>query len=171
MKANIMINKKPLFYLLGLATLGMVSSCQAGNGFVTTTEKMTCGKTQFVIASSCKKSTKAMKLNECKPQTLTVAGSRVVDLPELSKDDGDKIKKSGGDVKDLFVTQWGCAHSQGNDFAVLYYSTGGGSAPYSEAWAKYDSTGKLVGKEHTLDAKTLQALEDTMKDVHSIMPE
>lgn len=138
---------------------------------MTTTESMTCGKAQFVIESTCKKSTKAMKLNECKPQTLKVAGGRAMALPELTTEDTEAIKKSGGDLKDLFVTQWGCVRSRGQDLAVLYYSIGGGSAPYSEAWAKYDSTGKLVGKENALSPKAVEELQETMKDVRSIMPE
>lgn len=166
-----MKNKHHLYYLLGLTYLGMISSCQAESGFVTTTESMTCGKGKFVIESTCKKSAKAMSLNQCKLQTLKVEGGREIKLPELTKEDTDSIVKSGGAVKNLYVTQWGCAHSRGQDLAVLYYSIGGGSAPYSEAWAKYDSTGKLVGKENSLDPKTLEALEETMKDVRSIMPE
>ena len=166
-----MKNKLHLYHLLGLASLGMISSCQAGSGFTMTSQDMVCGNAKFVIESTCKKSTKAMSLNACKPQTLKVEGSRVITLPELTKEDAQSITESGGELKDLYVTQWGCARSRGQDIAVLYYSIGGGSAPYSEAWAKYDTKGKLVGKENTLDAATMGSLEKSMKAVRSIMPE
>lgn len=157
--------------LLTLTFACTISSCLASDGFTTTAQHITCGKVKFVIESTCKKSRKPMEFNECKPQTLKLADGRAITLPDFATEDASAIKKSGGVLKDLFVTQWGCVRSRGQDLMVLYYSIGGGSAPYAEAWAKYDSSGKLVGKENALDAKAQDELEQSMVDVHSIMPE
>ena len=56
---------------------------------------------------------------------------------------------------------------------VFYYSIGGGSAPYSEAYATYDETGTLVQDDK--NPRSRKALADTeydrMKKVRSIMPD
>lgn len=137
-------------------------------------EQMQCGDTQYVIESDCKPSNDAATLNQCKAQTLSVSHggkTRKATLPELNKVSAKSIVETGGKVGKLFVTQWACARGDKGDVAVMYYSIGGGSAPYAEAYSIYDEAGALIENEDS--AKYEQALAHSdghMKKVKSIMP-
>ncbi|MYM89282.1 hypothetical protein GTP91_19150 [Rugamonas sp. FT82W] len=113
-------------------------------------EQMQCGDTQYVIESDCKPSNDAATLNQCKAQTLSVSHggtARKAKLPELNKVSAKSIVETGGKVSKLFVTQWACVRGDKSDVAVMYYSIGGGSAPYAEAYSIYDEAGALIENE------------------------
>ncbi|MYN16951.1 hypothetical protein GTP81_09315 [Rugamonas sp. FT107W] len=137
-------------------------------------EQMQCGDTQYVIESDCKPSNDPTALSQCKAQTLSVSHGgtvRKAKLPELNKVSAKSIVETGGKVSKLFVTQWACARGDKGDVAVMYYSIGGGSAPYAEAYSIYDEAGVLIENEDS--AKYEQALAHSdghMKKVKSIMP-
>ncbi len=155
-------------------SLGLVNACSASGRYETFTEKLTCGKANFTIKSECKKAADNMSLNECKPQSLAIEHDnsvRTALLPEFSKSDLLSITEAGGDKDDLYVIKWGCGDAQSGKVALLYYSIGGGSAPYSEVWVQYDERGRIVTeKKDRLDEKSLMKTQKEMKKVHSIMP-
>ncbi|MEV4777920.1 hypothetical protein [Burkholderia sp. LMU1-1-1.1] len=157
-----------------LAALGLANGCSARAKYENFTEKLTCGKANFTIKSECKKAADSMSLNECKPQTLAIEHDksiRTATLPELNKSDLSSIIENGGDKDDLYVIKWGCGDGQSGKVALLYYSIGGGSAPYSEVWVQYDESGRIVtGKTGGLDEKSLIKTQKEMKKVRSIMP-
>lgn len=137
-------------------------------------EQMQCGETQYVIESDCKPNNDPTALNQCKGQTLSVSHGgtvRKAKLPELNKVSAKSIVETGGKVSKLFVTQWACVRGDKGDVAVMYYSIGGGSAPYAEAYSIYEEAGALIENEDS--AKYEQALAHSdghMKKVKSIMP-
>ncbi|NYE64233.1 hypothetical protein FHW58_005471 [Duganella sp. 1224] len=137
-------------------------------------EQMTCGGTQYVIESPCKASKDPESLNVCGAQTLTVSRdgqTRRATLPELNKVSAKSIVDTGGKISRLFVTQWGCARGDQGDVAVLYYSIGGGSAPYAEAYTIYDERGVAIEDENSAKyEKALVNSEGHLKKVRSIMP-
>jgi len=160
-----------------LCTLAFASInvCQAASQYTNFTDEIACGKVKITIKSSCQKSDDEMSLNTCKPQNLKIGrdnGSRSVALPELNQDDINSIKKEDGSIADLFVIKMGCAQVAGANYAILYYSIGGGSEPYSELWTAYDESGSLLAsKNFPLQGNALEAVNKKMKKVHSIMPE
>jgi hypothetical protein len=158
---------------LGCAMLAVASAAHGQAAYTTTTETMSCGKGKFTIASTCRKNGDG--LNQCKPQKLTVvspAGTRTTSLPEMTNAEAADYKALGGDIKDLYVIQWGCGKSaaKSQPVAVFYYSIGGGSAPYSEVDIHYNEVGQLAGKSLAIAARDYDALGEAMKPVRSIMP-
>lgn len=158
-----------------VAALGSVNISYAASKFETWTEKTRCGESMFVLESVCKKSNDDFTLNECKSQTLSIQHDKrdkKVKLPELNAFSTRIVKEVGGDINNLFVTRWACIRSDRTNVMVLRYSTGGGSAPYSESEAVYDEKGNLL--EEKYDPRGKSALIDTdrkLKPVRSIMPE
>lgn len=138
---------------------------------------MKCGEAKYKLESICKKGNDEMELNECKYQSLEIARNgivRKIKLPELSKSGLNIYKKSGGNLKELFVIKWGCGRADGVSEAVLYYSIGGGSTKNSETWASYNETGILMedgDKPNPKYDKALKSAEQGMKKVRSIMPD
>ncbi|WP_124946933.1 hypothetical protein [Sulfurirhabdus autotrophica] len=116
-----------------------------------------------------------MTLNECRSQTLEITHNNIVrkvKLPELSKFSARLYQKVGGNINELYVTQWGCGHSDKINVAILYYSIGGGSAPYADSSAMYAATGVLIEDEKF--EKYRNATRDGLghlKSVRSIMPD
>jgi hypothetical protein len=93
-------------------------------------------------------------------------------LPELNQGDIKSIKEEEGSVSELYVIKIGCAQVANANYAILYYSVGGGSAPYSEFWTAYDESGKLLdSKNFPLHGHALEKMYKKMKKVNSIMPE
>lgn len=160
-----------------MCVLFLVASavCQAAGRYKTFTDEIICGDVRLLIQSTCAKGDDNMSLNRCKPQQLTierVGAKRSVLLPELNQDDVKSIKAEDGSVSDLYVVKLGCAHVVDANYAILYYSVGGGSAPYSEVWTAYDETGKLLGsKNFPLHGNALEKVSQKMKKIHSIMPD
>jgi hypothetical protein len=167
------IKNKMNAMLAGAAVAVVHVGCLAGDQ-APWREQLQCGDTQYVIESDCKPSGDSSTLNQCKRQTLTVSHdgkTRKATLPELNKVSAKSIVETGGKVGKLFVTQWACVRGDKGDVAVMYYSIGGGSAPYSEAYSIYDEAGAVIENEDS--AKYEQALthsEGHMKKVKSITP-
>jgi hypothetical protein len=162
-----------IFYVLGLS---IVSATTAFAGeFEIWVEKMTCGDIQYKLESTCKKTNDDMSLNECTSQTLEIAKKtsvRKINLPELNKFSAALNKKTGGDIKDLFVIQWACGRHEKMSVLELSYSIGGGSAPYAESSAAYDENGELIeDKKNPVYEKALAVGRRQVKKVRSIMPE
>lgn len=157
-----------------LAAMLTISGCQAAAKYERFVDSLVCGKTSYTIVSQCETSGDKMTLNECKPQTLTSqsnGASRSVVLPELDKRTRKSIIDSGGALEDLFVVAWTCTANKGKQIAMMHYSIGGGSAPYSEAWAAYDGARLLVSSKLPFDRNDFTSINKTLKKVHSIMPE
>jgi len=139
------------------------------------TDEVTCGPITIKIHSTCLSSNDREELNECKPQNIDIASGgkmRSATLPEFEKKDSQSIMGAIGTIDELFVTEIGCTNISGADYAVLYYSAGGGSGPYSEFWTGYDKNGSLVSnKTLTFRGKESERMRKSMKNVRSIMPE
>ena len=170
-----MKNKSLKNSLILTYSLLLMSSVAAKNKYDTSVQKMICGKATYTLQSICMKSEDDMSLNECKQQKLKIENNkniRNILLPELNKSDIKTIKGSGGVIEDLYVVKWGCGNTAKENVAVFYYSIGGGSAPYSEAWAQYDENGEIIqhGKLG-MDGKAMLKLYDKMEKVKSINPE
>lgn len=161
--------------VLCVLSLGAFAGCQAASQYKTFTDEIICGKAKLSIQSICAKGDDNMSLNRCKQQQLTIArdgAKRSAALPELNQDDIKSIKEEDGSVNDLYVVKFGCAQVADANYAILYYSVGGGSAPYSEFWTAYDERGNLLGsKSFPLHGNDLEQVNKKMKKVHSIMPE
>jgi hypothetical protein len=155
---------------LFLGALAGFSDYALATGFMSSTEKLSCGKVSYVIESTCKKATDH-GLNTCKPQTLRIHDAQrdeVVKLPHLTSAAAKQYEKSGGELEELFVIAWGCANADGHAYLTLHYSVGGGSGPTSEAYTTYDEAGKLLGKGMTPQSAHKQ-FSDVKKPVRSIM--
>jgi hypothetical protein len=161
--------------VLCVLSLGAFAVCQAAGKYKTFTDEIICGKAKLSIQSTCAKGDDKMSLNRCKPQQLTIAqdgAKRSTALPELNQDDVRSIKEEDGSVSDLFVVKVGCAQVADANYALFYYSVGGGSAPYSEFWTAYDESGNLLSSKYfPLHGNALEQVNQKMKKVHSIMPE
>jgi hypothetical protein len=160
--------------LCALALTG-VSVCQAAGTYKTFTDEISCGKAKLSIQSTCARGDDDMSLNVCKPQKMTMSSAGVVRsaaLPELNQGDIKSIKEEEGSVSELYVIKMGCAQVANANYAILYYSVGGGSALYSEFWTAYDESGKLLdSKNFPLHGHALEKMYKKMKKVNSIMPE
>ncbi len=90
----------------------------------------------------------------------------------MTKSEAADYKALGGDIKDLYVIQWGCGKSaaKSQPVAVFYYSIGGGSARYSEVNIHYNEFGQLAGESLAISPQDYDALDKAMKPVRSIMP-
>lgn len=167
---NTSLSKLFACLVVGIST----TSCVAQD-YEAWAEQMTCGEAQYKLVSICKPSNAEMELNECKAQTLEIVTKgriRKVKLPELSKFSLRIYKEVKGNVSELFVTNWGCGHDGKMSVLSLYYSIGGGSAPYSESASYYSNDGKLVEDEKNPKYdKAIRDAEKQMKSVHSIMPD
>lgn len=169
--------KKILKLISAFLFLDVVGASCFANGFETWTEKMTCGEVQYKLESVCKKSNDEMVLNECKSQSLEITNTesiRKVDLPELNKYHASLFKEVGGNLREIFLVQWGCGQADGVSEAIFYYSTGGGSAANSETSASYDEIGALIEDQNKKNPNYAKALKDArkhMKKIHSIMPD
>lgn len=169
MKKNLIANTLACTILASLA-----GACAAAERYKDFTDEITCGKLKLTLESSCAKGEDDTSLNTCKPQKLRIANAGAVRnavLPELNAGDIKDIKAAHGVVGDLFVIKMGCAQAGTAVYPVLYYSVGGGNAPYAEFWTAYDAEGKLMAtKKFPLNAQQTDAVFPTMKKVHSIMP-
>jgi hypothetical protein len=138
-------------------------------------ERMKCGEVRYQIESDCKKSMDPDTLNDCKSQLLRITYRDWVfneRLPQLDKATVKGIKETGGEIGDLFVTQWACVQADKGEVAVLYYSVGGGSAPYADAYTVYDTEGKRIDDdENSTIRAALANREKSMRRVKSIMPD
>ena len=156
-----------------LCALFAISSCHASGKYEKFVDSLSCGNVSYTIVSLCEKPDDEMSLRECKPQKLTSRSNGVnksVVLPELDENERKSLIAAGGALEDLFVVEWACTTIKGRSIAVMHYSIGGGSAPYSEAWSKYDG-GKLKSDAVLpFDKTTFPALKKNLKKVHSIMP-
>lgn len=170
-----MKTKRYIQSVLCFLALGGLSACQAADTYKTFTDELSCGRAKVSIQSTCAKGDDDMSLNVCKPQRLTISrdgATRSAALPELNQDDIASIKEEDGSISELFVIKMGCAQVANANYAIMYYSVGGGSAPYSEFWTAYDESGKLLGsKKFPLRGNALEDVSKKMKKVHSIMPE
>jgi len=169
-----MKTKRKIQSFLCVLSLGALSACQAASAYKTFTDEISCGKSKLLIQSTCAKGDDNMSLNVCKPQKLMVVrdgATRSAVLPELNQDVVESIKEKDGSVSELYVIKMGCAQVANANYAILYYSIGGGSAPYSEFWTAYDESGKLLdSKNFPLRGNALQEVNKKMKKVRSIMP-
>lgn len=155
---------------LAVLALGSASLLHAAEQYRDTVDRLTCGAQTVAIQSRCAKGDDDLSLNTCKAQAMSI-GTRSVILPELDQRDVAAIRKEGGTPSALFAVKMGCARVGKAAYPVLYYSIGGGSAPYSEVWTAYDARGKLLPNEKfPLDGKMLVALGKKMRRVQSIMP-
>lgn len=137
-------------------------------------ERFACGKASYTVTSSCKPSGQPDTLNECRLQSMEVVHGNVgrkAELPELTKSTAAAIKGVGGEVKNLFLVNQGCADVGGRKVEIFYYSIGGGSAPYAEAYAVYDESGELLEKRDPRMHKAMSYPFEKLKPVRSIMPE
>lgn len=166
---------KSRFSISVFLAVGFSASAYAAQKFETSTVLMECGEAKFKIESTCAKSAEEMTLNVCKPQKLTIVvnGDAVQkQLPEFSKFSLKILKEVGGDPKNLYVVSWGCGGKGSEAVASLYYSIGGGSAPYSESMGFYDSKGRLIEQEKDVRyKKSMSEADGKMKPVPSIMPD
>jgi hypothetical protein len=160
--------------LCGLA-LGCSGASQAVGTYKTFTDDISCGKAKLSIQSTCARGDDDMSLNVCKPQKMTMFSAGIVrsaSLPELNQGDIKSITEEDGSVSELYVIKMGCAQVANANYAILYYSVGGGSAPYSEFWTAYDERGKLLdSKNFPLHGNALEKIYEKMKKVNSNMPE
>lgn len=157
-----------------LSLLALHAHAADDKGYLNHPVTMTCGGASYTLTSTCKSSGDPMELNDCKPQTLVIdqgGAKRSTTLPELPAKYAAQIRASGRDLQDLFVISWACSKTADGPIATLYYSIGGGSAEYSEAWTHYDKAGKLVVDDSDITPKEVGTIEKNMKRVPSIMPE
>lgn len=170
-----MKKKRYIQSVLCMTALGALGVCQAGGKYKSSIDEISCGKARLSIKSICAKGDDSMSLNVCKPQQLMLVregATHRAALPELTEDDVKSIRDEDGSISDLYVVKLGCAHVGDANYAILYYSIGGGSAPYSEYWTAYDESGKLLSsKNFPLHGNALEDVSKKMKKVHSIMPE
>lgn len=153
-----------------LFVIAAAGALHAAEPYRDTVDRLTCGALVVVIQSRCAKGADDMSLNTCKAQAMSI-GKRSVILPELDQRDVAAIRKEGGTPGGLFAVKMGCARVGKASYPVLYYSIGGGSAPYAEVWTAYDAGGKLLPSEKfPLDGKRLSAMSKKMRPVQSIMP-
>jgi hypothetical protein len=155
-----------------VANLGVA---EAKDNYKTLIDEVTCGPIRIKIHSTCSSSKDREELNECKPQKIDIVSGkkmRSATLPEFEKKDKQLIISAIGTINELFVTEMGCTNINGADYAVLHYSAGGGSGPYSEFWTGYGTNGSLVSsKKLTFRGKEAEKMRKSMKNVRSIMPE
>ena len=175
-KEKCMSYKSFLAHIFGLLILFFPIVGSASEVSKVWDERLPCGNVVYEIQSKCVKAENDMSLNKCEPQTLKVTSLRSSasfrKLPHLNQHDKSTIKKAGGEIGSLFVTKWACGHSDKVHVAVLYYSTGGGSADYSETISGYDETGVIIQDDRT--AKYRKAFQDGFQHlipIHSIMPD
>lgn len=155
---------------LAVLAIGLTGLAHATEPYSDTVDRLKCGALVVAIQSRCAKGEDDLALNTCKAQAMSI-GTRSVILPELDQRDVAAIRKEGGTTSGLFVVKMGCAQVKKAFYPVLYYTAGGGSAPYSEVWTAYDHKGKLLPAEKfPLDGKMLGALSKKMRRVQSIMP-
>lgn len=160
-----------LFSVLA-ANVTVHASAEVAN-FRDHTVKMSCGRAHYTLTSTCRKSPDLSQLNTCRPQTLRIeleGATRSVVLPEFSRKERDRIRTSGGELGELFVVAWSCTKSSKGPFGTLYYSIGGGSAPYSEALSHYDASGRLIVSDSALKPDDLSEAMKHVREVPSIMP-
>jgi hypothetical protein len=148
-------------------------SCHAGDRYVTSVGKLACGDVKYTVKSPCMRSDDG-GLNECKRQTLQIQGkqkARNVTLPDLTAEDAERYRKIGGELDSLYLVSWSCVSHLNQPILLLYYSIGGGSAPYSELYAKYDAQGNLLNnRAKQLPGNVYDAFDEHATPVHSIMP-
>jgi hypothetical protein len=165
---------KQISKFFGAMVLSLVGTACLASGYQTWTEQFTCGKATYKIQSVCKASSDTETLNDCKSQHLEITQgneTRKTKLPELNRSVAGIIKEAGGQLKDLFVVKQGCANISGSPVEILYYSIGGGSAPYAEAYAEYDLSGNLLGEKDLRSKKAAEYPFERLKGVRSIMPD
>jgi hypothetical protein len=136
--------------------------------------KMACGAASYTLTSTCIMSGDSMTLNECKAQTLVidkVGTRRTAILPELPREHAVQVGATGRDLKELFVVAWACSNASDGPITTLRYSTGGGSAEYSEAWSHYDKAGNLIVNDRKLTPNEVRTIERRFQRVPSILPE
>lgn len=172
---RIMKTNRYIQSVLCVLALGSLSACHAASAYRTYKDEISCGKAKLSIQSTCAKGDDNMSLNVCKPQQLTIVrdgAMRSAALPELNQDDVKAMMEEDRSVSELYAVKMGCAQVANANYAILYYSVGGGSAPYSEFWTAYDESGKLLGsKKFPLHGNALEEANKKMKKIHSIMPE
>lgn len=159
-------------WFIGLFTLAAMP-CFA-NDFQPWVERFACGNASYAVTSSCKASGQPDTLNECRSQTMEVVhgnSGRKAALPELPKSTAAAIKRVGGEIKNLFLVDQGCADVGGTKVEIFYYSIGGGSAPYAGAYAVYDEVGKLLEERDPRMHKAMAYPFEKLKPVRSIMPD
>jgi len=157
-----------------LSVLALHAHAADDEGYLKHPVTMTCGGASYTLTSTCKSSGDPMELNYCKRQTLVIdqgGAKRSRTLPELPAKYAAQIYASGRDLQDLFVISWACSKTADGQIATLYYSIGGGSAEYSEAWTHYDKAGKLVTDDSKLTPDDVKAVQKSLKRIPSIMPE
>lgn len=169
-----LIMNKNIKFCFGAIVFSLVSSLCSANGYQTWIERFTCGTTSYKVSSFCKAADDPETLNDCKWQRIEITqenGTRKTKLPELNRFSTKAIKSVGGSLENLFLVRQACKKNGEAPLEIFYYSIGGGSAPYGEAWAVYDSKGRLLEED---DPRVEQANDypfKRMRPVRSIMPE